>query len=132
QDKGTCTKLSRHLPRFDTMVLGKGSAARVPGEPETFQKSSIKMENVMISERKKEANRQNAQKSTGPRTEQGKAKSRRNALKHGMTSEGTVLTPEDTELFQERMHGWTLKERPEGELDTYLLGCAVLASVHID
>src|SRR4051794_7775752 len=90
------------------------------------------MDYLMCSDKKMEANRQNAQKSTGPRTEEGKAKSRRNALKHGLTSEGTVLPPEDTELFQERMQGWTIKERPRDGVDTYLLGCAVLASVHID
>src|SRR5439155_19081929 len=36
-----------------------------------------------ISARKSEANRQNALRSTGPRTTRGKAKSRGNALKHG-------------------------------------------------
>jgi hypothetical protein len=37
-----------------------------------------------ISERKRSANRQNAQKATGPKTPSGKAYSRRNALKHGL------------------------------------------------
>jgi hypothetical protein len=39
-----------------------------------------------ISERKLQANRANAKRSTGPRTEAGKAASRRNALKHGILS----------------------------------------------
>jgi hypothetical protein len=39
-----------------------------------------------ISERKLQANRANAKRSTGPRTEAGKAVSRRNALKHGILS----------------------------------------------
>ena len=39
-----------------------------------------------ISERKLQANRANAKRSTGPRTERGKAASRRNALKHGILS----------------------------------------------
>jgi hypothetical protein len=38
----------------------------------------------MISERKVAANRKNAQRSTGPRTVQGKARSRQNALRHGL------------------------------------------------
>ncbi len=38
----------------------------------------------LISERKLEANRENAKKSSGPRTARGKAFSRRNAVKHGL------------------------------------------------
>ena len=33
-----------------------------------------------------EANRLNAQKSTGPRTDRGKARAKLNAIKHGMTA----------------------------------------------
>jgi hypothetical protein len=38
----------------------------------------------MISERKLAANRRNARKCTGPRTQRGKAKASRNALRHGL------------------------------------------------
>jgi hypothetical protein len=38
----------------------------------------------MPSERKIAANRENARRSTGPRTGQGKARARRNALRHGL------------------------------------------------
>ena len=38
----------------------------------------------MTSERKTISNRKNAQKSTGPRTELGRLRSRRNALRHGL------------------------------------------------
>jgi hypothetical protein len=46
----------------------------------------------MTTLRQLEANRRNALKSTGPRTESGKAQSRRNALRHGFTAE-TVIEP---------------------------------------
>jgi hypothetical protein len=46
----------------------------------------------MTSLRQIEANRHNAIKSTGPKTENGKQRSRRNALKHGFTAD-TVLEP---------------------------------------
>jgi hypothetical protein len=46
------------------------------------------------------ANRANAQKSTGPRTEEGKANSRKNALRHGLTAKSVVLTVEDTAEYE--------------------------------
>lgn len=39
-----------------------------------------------VSDRKREANRRNAQLSTGPKTDEGKAASSRNAWKHGLNS----------------------------------------------
>jgi hypothetical protein len=57
-----------------------------------------------------ESNRRNSQKSTGPRTEAGKARSKYNALKHGMRAESVLLPGEDAgeyeatrEQFQEEM-----------------------------
>jgi hypothetical protein len=47
------------------------------------------------TEKQVAANRQNAQSSSGPRTEDGKAASRLNALKHGLTAETPVLPTED-------------------------------------
>ena len=40
------------------------------------------------------ANRRNAQKSTGPRTAEGKKRASLNALKHGMTAKTVVLPHE--------------------------------------
>jgi hypothetical protein len=46
------------------------------------------------------ANRENAQKSTGPRTEEGKRGSRRNALRHGLTAETVIDGLEDSEDYR--------------------------------
>src|SRR4051794_14555852 len=53
------------------------------------------------------ANRLNAQKSTGPKTPEGKAKARFNALKHGMRADTLVLPGADAEAFQQRLDDWT-------------------------
>ena len=47
-----------------------------------------------VSLRKIEANRANAEKSTGPKTAEGKAMSRMNAIKHGILSREVVLRGE--------------------------------------
>ena len=55
---------------------------------------------TMTSIRQIEANRRNAEKSTGPRTEAGKQRSSLNALRHGLTAETVVLPLEDEEDYQ--------------------------------
>jgi hypothetical protein len=47
-----------------------------------------------------EANRRNAQQSTGPRTEIGKKRSSLNALRHGLTSRIVVLPTEDLGAYR--------------------------------
>ena len=55
----------------------------------------------MSSDAQVAANIENARHSTGPRTEEGKARSSQNALKHGLTSNKSLLLPdEDEEEFR--------------------------------
>jgi len=51
----------------------------------------------MSSDKQVQANRRNALKSTGPRTPEGKAAVRQNALRHGLLSKETLLPGEDQE-----------------------------------
>ena len=53
----------------------------------------------MTSFRQVEANRRNALKSTGPVTTEGKQKSRRNAVRHGLTAETVIGALEDAEDY---------------------------------
>ena len=54
----------------------------------------------MTSERKVEANRRNARKSTGPITQEGKQRSRCNAVRHGLTAETVIGALEDSEDYK--------------------------------
>ena len=54
----------------------------------------------MTSFKQIEANRRNARKSTGPSTEQGKQRSRCNAVRHGLTAETVIGALENAEDFQ--------------------------------
>ena len=50
---------------------------------------------------------------TGPRTEAGKAKSRGNALKHGLSGHGVVLPAELADVMQQRKELWRKDYRPD-------------------
>src|SRR3954447_22993945 len=47
-----------------------------------------------------EANRRNARRSTGPITDEGKLRSRRNAVRHGLTAETVISALEDAEDYK--------------------------------
>jgi hypothetical protein len=78
------------------------------------------------------ANQRNAQLSTGPRTLEGKERSRLNAIKHGMTSETAVLPHEDATAFQERLEAFAAGIEPRNELEEKLVGQAALYSWKLD
>src|SRR5262245_938819 len=54
----------------------------------------------MASEKQVVANRANARRSTGPKTETGKALSRMNAYRHGLTARAIVIGGEDPKDFE--------------------------------
>src|SRR3954454_21758451 len=53
----------------------------------------------MTSFKQIEANRRNARRSTGPTSEQGKLRSRRNAVRHGLTAETVIAALENAEDY---------------------------------
>ena len=55
----------------------------------------------MATDKQIAANRLNAQKSTGPKTPEGRAAVRLNAIKHGLTAQSLVLPGENPEDFDE-------------------------------
>ena len=55
----------------------------------------------MTSLKQIEANRRNAMKSTGPKSEAGKEQSQRNAVSHGLTAETVIGLLEDAKDYRQ-------------------------------
>ena len=67
-----------------------------------------------------EANRVNAQSSTGPRTEEGKQVSRRNAIRHGLASQMAVVPGEDQQAYEQFCSEFFEDLKPKGMLEQQL------------
>lgn len=76
---------------------------------------------AVATENQMRANRQNALKSTGPRTAEGKSKVAFNALKHGLLADRVVLPTEDEDEFGGFRFGLEQKLEPVGELEELLV-----------
>ena len=66
----------------------------------------------MSSQLKIEANRRNAQLSTGPKTPEGKAKVATNSCTHGLCSRNAILPEEDPAEFQALLAGFLSEFQP--------------------
>ena len=67
------------------------------------------------------ANRNNAKKSTGPRTEEGKSRVAKNALKHGLLARDTVLPGEDPADFNSQLSALEADIQPANSLEFELV-----------
>ena len=77
------------------------------------------------------ANRANAQKSTGPKSAEGKERSRANSCKHGLTGDGIVLLTEDAEAVAGRFDRLKAELRPSNELAEALVERVALMTVRL-
>src|SRR3954468_5580866 len=76
----------------------------------------------MATDKQIEANRLNAQHSTGPRTAEGKAAVRFNAFKHGVFSDGHIVGGEDRCAFEALRDDYLRRYQPEGPEEETLVG----------
>ena len=81
----------------------------------------------MTSDKKANANRQNALKSTGPKTPEGKASVRHNAMTHGLLSQDNLLPGEDESALKELGERLRAELKPVGELESLLVEQIVTA-----
>ena len=73
-------------------------------------------------------NKANAQKSTGPRTADGKQRSSLNALRHGLTGHTVVLPSEDHSAYQRHAQSFLDEYQPKGATETQLVQSLIDAS----
>ena len=75
----------------------------------------------MTSDKRAKANRENALKSTGPKTPEGKDAVRLNAVKHGLLSQDILLPGEDEAALKELGERMRAELQPAGELESLLV-----------
>ena len=78
-----------------------------------------------------EVNRRNGARG-GPKTPEGKARSRFNALKHGMSAKLPVLPQEDPEAYRQRLDAWMTHLEPRNPVEQFLIEQAVTASWRLE
>src|SRR4051794_38858392 len=78
------------------------------------------------------ANRANAQKSTGPRTDAGKERAKQNACKHGLCAAIPLLSGEDEEALNIRRETWLAALGPSDPIQFYIAETIVAASWQMD
>jgi hypothetical protein len=67
------------------------------------------------------ANRENAQRSTGPKTTEGKQTASRNALRHGLTGTQIVIPGEDPAAYEDLRQGLYESHQPANEAERILV-----------
>ncbi len=75
----------------------------------------------MSTAAQQQANKQNAQHSTGPRTAEGKQRSSQNALKHGLCALDPLIPGEDPDAFQQHFCEIELDLQPASAIESHLV-----------
>lgn len=82
------------------MVLTPSVIGGVTAAEQAISQNKARSRSLMATFSQIEANRRNAFRSTGPKTEAGKKRSRRNAVRHGLTAETVIDVLEDLEDYK--------------------------------
>ena len=87
---------------------------------------------VMATDRQIEANRLNAGRSTGPKTVEGKLRSRANSMIHGMAGAVGFVENGRTAAFDDRRSQWADGYQPQDAAGEFTLDRLVAASLRIE
>src|SRR5438552_9859730 len=82
----------------------------------------------MATDKQTAANRLNAQKSTGPKTPEGRAAVRLNGVKHGLTAETLILAGESAEDFEALLEAFEAEQQPQTALEATVVRQAAMCA----
>ncbi|MCK5175941.1 MAG: hypothetical protein KAR47_21280 [Planctomycetes bacterium] len=82
----------------------------------------------MATQEQIDANRKNAQRSTGPRTPEGKATAAQNSLKHGLLARQALIATEDPAEFDLHRDQWLAELDPKGPTESLLVSRIITLS----
>ena len=86
----------------------------------------------MATEKQIAANQRNAERSTGPKSAEGKEKVARNALKHGLAGHGVIFPEEMAGQIQDRREFFWKSCKPDGPLQQWFYDRICIESVRAD
>jgi hypothetical protein len=81
----------------------------------------------MATQNQIRANRANALRSTGPKTDEGKKASSRNSTRHGMLSQTVVLDGESQDRFEDFLINLTAQLKPRSEAEAGIVETMAIA-----
>src|SRR5262249_22248711 len=87
---------------------------------------------LMATQAQIDANRQNAQLSTGPTTDEGKERTRHNATRHGLSGDGTSLPPGMAREVEVMEAGLVAERTPRSDPERFWLHRYALEMVRLD
>ena len=127
--EGRIPKLARAVCSFDfrisdfgIRIYGPWALSSLPTrnhKPKTHNKQNHM---TTSSPERIATNRANAQKSTGPKTAEGKAASKRNAVKHGLLSREVLVAGEDHQALTALQQWFAEELQPVGPMEVMLVG----------
>jgi hypothetical protein len=118
------------MPRGRTAPIADVGETHIT-DPHPRKRRSI-MGILEVSQGRIDANRRNAMRSTGPKTAEGKEKSRRNSLTHGLAGAGVVVAEAETKAAGVRIRDWNEALKPANAFEETLVETIVVESLRME
>jgi len=104
-----------------SLTSDNGNGSHPPSDPIGIPLPDLKLPSTPKLAKVERIDQASIHKSTGPRTPQGKQRSKFNALKHGLYSKAVLLEDESPSEYDALLIGMMESLQPEGKLETVLV-----------